>query len=222
MTDKKTLTARIVVFSLILVAIVILMRVIVRATQAAGKYDSFAQCLVTKGVKFYGAFWCPHCQAQEKALNASRQKLEREGLYVECSTPTQSENAVCADKKIETFPTWTFPNGITFENSTTPKICSLFPGSPDDDPLVCKDRASHFFRQWVFVPAGPTVASDTEPTRSGSTWSFGASSQLRGETSLTQLATLSGCALPSAAAANASDTTGAALGGSSSATIPAK
>jgi thiol-disulfide isomerase/thioredoxin len=31
-----------------------------------GKYDEFAKCLTDNGAKFYGAFWCPHCQAQKK------------------------------------------------------------------------------------------------------------------------------------------------------------
>ena len=25
-------------------------------------YDTFAQCLSDAGTKFYGTFWCPHCQ----------------------------------------------------------------------------------------------------------------------------------------------------------------
>src|SRR3989344_2246572 len=28
-------------------------------------YDGFAQCLKDKEVTFFGAFWCPHCQAQK-------------------------------------------------------------------------------------------------------------------------------------------------------------
>ena len=55
-----------------------------------GKYDSFAQCLKDKGATFYGAFWCPHCQAQEKDFQASIQILENIGLYAECSTPDAS------------------------------------------------------------------------------------------------------------------------------------
>ena len=28
------------------------------------KYDGFARCLGDRGVKMYGAWWCPHCQEQ--------------------------------------------------------------------------------------------------------------------------------------------------------------
>jgi thiol-disulfide isomerase/thioredoxin len=77
-----------------------------------GKYDSFAQCLKDKGATFYGAFWCPHCQAQEKDFQASIQILENIGLYVECSTADASgQTQICIDKKIQSYPTWIFADG---------------------------------------------------------------------------------------------------------------
>lgn len=73
-----------------------------------GKYDNFAQCLKNKGTLFYGAFWCPHCLAQKKLFGSSEKYLP----YVECSTPDgSSETQFCIDKKIETYPTWVFPDG---------------------------------------------------------------------------------------------------------------
>ena len=77
-----------------------------------GKYDAFAQCLQSKGAKFYGAFWCPHCQAQEKDFQMSRQQLETIGLYTECSTPdANGQTQICKDKNIKGYPTWTFADG---------------------------------------------------------------------------------------------------------------
>jgi thiol-disulfide isomerase/thioredoxin len=77
-----------------------------------GKYDAFAQCLKDKGTTFYGAFWCPHCQAQEKDFQASRQTLENIGLYVECSTAdANGQTQVCIDKGIKSYPTWIFADG---------------------------------------------------------------------------------------------------------------
>jgi hypothetical protein len=38
---------------------------VVRIKGGEGKYDLFAQCLKDKDAKFYGAFWCPHCQNQK-------------------------------------------------------------------------------------------------------------------------------------------------------------
>jgi len=81
---------------------------------APGKYDAFATCLKDKGATFYGAFWCPHCQAQEKTFEASRQTLEKIGLYVECSTADATgQLQVCTDKGIKSYPTWTFADGST-------------------------------------------------------------------------------------------------------------
>lgn len=73
-----------------------------------GKYDAFATCLKDKGATFYGAFWCPHCQAQKKLFGSSVKLLP----YVECSTPNgQSQTQACIDKKITGYPTWEFADG---------------------------------------------------------------------------------------------------------------
>jgi thiol-disulfide isomerase/thioredoxin len=82
------------------------------APAVPGKYDAFAQCLVSKGVKFYGAFWCPHCQAQEKDLQMTREALANIGLYTECSNPSATgQTQICIDKKITGYPTWIFADG---------------------------------------------------------------------------------------------------------------
>ncbi len=81
-----------------------------------GKYDTFAQCLKDKGAIFYGAFWCPHCQAQKKLFGSSVKFLP----YVECSTPDgKGQTAQCVDKKISSYPTWELADGtkIPIENS---------------------------------------------------------------------------------------------------------
>ena len=73
-----------------------------------GKYDTFAQCLKDKGAVFYGAFWCPHCQAQKKLFGSSEKLLP----YVECSTPNgNAQTQVCIDKVITGYPTWEFADG---------------------------------------------------------------------------------------------------------------
>lgn len=69
--------------------------------------DKFAKCLGDKGAKFYGAFWCSHCEAQKKLFNNSKNLP-----YVECSTSDgndQTEN--CKNEKISGYPTWKFSNG---------------------------------------------------------------------------------------------------------------
>ncbi len=115
-TAKKPTAFRIIIFVIVLAVVIFLMRLVLRATLASGKYDSFAQCLVSKNVKFYGAFWCPHCQDQEKSLQATRQKLESEGLYQECSTrDLKAQTPVCIEKKIIKYPTWIFADGTRVE-----------------------------------------------------------------------------------------------------------
>lgn len=60
--------------------------------------DSFVKCLAEKKLVMYGAYWCPHCQAQKKLFGDSVQYLS----YVECT----QETALCLEKKIEGYPTW--------------------------------------------------------------------------------------------------------------------
>lgn len=75
---------------------------------APGKYDTFAMCLKEKGATFYGAFWCPHCQAQKKLFGSSAKLLP----YVECSTADgRGTTQMCEDKKITGYPTWEFADG---------------------------------------------------------------------------------------------------------------
>lgn len=64
---------------------------------------AFAQCLATKKVTMYGAYWCQHCQNQ-KALFGDAFKYVP---YVECTENTK----LCADKGVEGFPTWFAPDG---------------------------------------------------------------------------------------------------------------
>jgi hypothetical protein len=71
------------------------------------KYDSFARCLGDRGVKMYGAWWCPHCQEQKEKFGASFEYAP----YIECGIKgdTRGEAQVCKDADIHHFPTWQFP-----------------------------------------------------------------------------------------------------------------
>ncbi|OGI76405.1 hypothetical protein A3C67_00930 [Candidatus Nomurabacteria bacterium RIFCSPHIGHO2_02_FULL_42_19] len=79
-----------------------------RPPPGPGVYDAFAQCLGDKGATFYGAFWCPHCQAQKKMFGSSAKLLS----YVECSTADgKSQTQICIDKGVKSYPTWEFADG---------------------------------------------------------------------------------------------------------------
>jgi hypothetical protein len=73
-----------------------------------GKLDTFASCIKESGAKFYGAFWCPHCQNQKALFGRSARLLP----YIECSTPDgQSQLPVCRDAKVDGYPLWEFADG---------------------------------------------------------------------------------------------------------------
>jgi hypothetical protein len=69
------------------------------------KLDGFAQCLSDSGAKFYGTFWCPHCNNQKKMFGTSKKYLP----YIECSNADGSEQLpICKEAGIEGYPTWVF------------------------------------------------------------------------------------------------------------------
>ncbi|MEK9152158.1 MAG: hypothetical protein AAB692_02230 [Patescibacteria group bacterium] len=76
-----------------------------------------AQCLTDKGVKFYGAYWCPHCTSQKKLLGDGMKKV----TYVECAVygDPQAQTQACKDAGITNYPTWIFGDGtkVTGEQS---------------------------------------------------------------------------------------------------------
>jgi len=70
-------------------------------------YDQFTTCLTNSGTKFFGAFWCPHCQRQKALFVKSANLLP----YTECSTADgQGVTQVCKDANITGYPTWEFPD----------------------------------------------------------------------------------------------------------------
>lgn len=98
----------------------------------AGMYDTFAQCIRDSGAKFYGAFWCPHCQRQKGLFGTSVQYLP----YIECSAPDgNNQLQVCKDANVTSYPTWEFAGGKratgeqSFETLAQETGCAL-PTSP--------------------------------------------------------------------------------------------
>ncbi len=69
--------------------------------------DSFASCISDTGAKFYGAFWCSHCEAQKELFGRSKNLP-----YIECSTADgQGQLDVCKQAGIKGYPTWVFADG---------------------------------------------------------------------------------------------------------------
>jgi len=69
---------------------------------------ALAEYLTNKGVKFYGASWCPHCQEQKHLFGSAARFLP----YIECSPGGQGSTPaqVCTDEKINSYPTWFINN----------------------------------------------------------------------------------------------------------------
>jgi hypothetical protein len=67
--------------------------------------DSFAQCLNSKGLRMYGAWWCPHCAEQKELFGYAFQYVN----YTECGIEGQTHSVN------EHFPTWQFSDGSRHE-----------------------------------------------------------------------------------------------------------
>lgn len=89
---------------------------LVREAKKPGKYDTFATCIKDSGAKFYGAFWCPHCQATKAMFGKSAKLLP----YVECSQPDgKGQLPICTTAGIEGYPTWVFADGSRLSGERT-------------------------------------------------------------------------------------------------------
>jgi hypothetical protein len=93
------------------------------------KHDAFARCLTERGVKMYGAWWCPHCVEQKEKFGASFEYAP----YVECGIrgQTQGQSQVCKDENVKHYPTWQFPpTGERVERTFTLEELSDRTGCP--------------------------------------------------------------------------------------------
>ena len=71
------------------------------------QHDAFARCLSQRGVKMYGAYWCPHCIEQKEKFAKSFEYVP----YVECGVKgdLHAQAQVCKDENVKHYPTWQFP-----------------------------------------------------------------------------------------------------------------
>jgi len=100
-----------------------------QTTETATVSAAFAQCLTEKGAKFYGAWWCTHCQNQKKLFGDALQYV----TYVECEKSLTSQGNLtdeCKAAKIESFPTWIFGDGTTKTGELTAAQLSELSGCP--------------------------------------------------------------------------------------------
>ena len=110
-----------------LISLIFLIVLISGCTKVNPSVDALANCLAEKGVKEYGAFWCPNCAKQEKLFGSSFEII-KEKVYLECDPRCDVEDIkdlpiacrgklgqteLCLQKNINKYPTWEFSNGET-------------------------------------------------------------------------------------------------------------
>ena len=104
---------------------------LVKTPGKSGELDAFAQCISESGAKYYGAFWCPNCKNQEARFGRSAKLLPR----IECSTPDGKDQLpVCAEAKIEGYPTWDFADGRREIGNLSLEKLAEFTGCPLTQP----------------------------------------------------------------------------------------
>jgi glutaredoxin len=65
--------------------------------------ERLADHLQASGAKMYGAYWCPHCQAQKDLFKGAIDRVP----YVECdANGTNAQPELCDEKGIKAYPTW--------------------------------------------------------------------------------------------------------------------
>ncbi len=82
--------------------------------------EGFAECLTAKGVKMYGAYWCPHCQNQKEIFGDSFKHI----TYIECASNENLKKKTCEQAGIQGFPTWVFADGSRLEGEKSLEILS--------------------------------------------------------------------------------------------------
>jgi hypothetical protein len=104
-SDTSRKRVRVAVYVVLIVAAFGLAYYLGNRTQHT--HDAFARCLADRGVKMYGAWWCPHCREQKEKFAASFEYVP----YVECGVKgdLHGRSQACKDANIEHYPTWQFP-----------------------------------------------------------------------------------------------------------------
>ena len=159
--------------------------------QAPSKLDGFAQGIKASGAEFYGAFWCPHCQEQKAEFGTSEKYLP----YVECSNPDQSQTQICIDKKIESYPSWTFKDGITLTSKDAPTVCDIAKQGVVPQG-ICQNAQSQYVKTWVFPGLGFSIKSPADPIKNGDVWQFPVDAMTTGKLPLEFLAQQTKVVLP--------------------------
>ncbi len=83
--------------------------------EAAPDLVAFAKALAAANVTFFGAAWCPHCNAQKQLFQDGGKFLP----FVEVTNPDRTRNATGIAENITEYPTWKFPDGSKLSGELT-------------------------------------------------------------------------------------------------------
>ena len=172
----KMKTKFFVIFVVITVLIVGGLGFYLSRSSGPSKFDGFAQALKDRGAKFYGAFWCPHCQAQKAEFGTAKKYLP----YIECSNADNSQTQICKDNKIEAYPSWTFKDGIKLVSNDEPTICPVIKAG-DTPTGACEYASSEYYKVWIFPEYKFSIKSPVDPVKTGNVWQFPDNAQASGE-----------------------------------------
>lgn len=113
------------------IALVLALTLFVVACSSNNQVSSaFVNCLEEKDVKFYGAYWCPHCSDQKEMFGDQKQAL-LDNVYVECDPKgDDAKPGECKDNNIQGFPTWIidgekYPGVQSLDRISSLSGCSL-------------------------------------------------------------------------------------------------
>lgn len=99
---------KLIIAALVMILAIVGASFIYANSQPKKNYDVFAKCLTDKGIKLYGAYWCPHCQDQKKMFGESIKYVD----YIECAIPgSNKQTETCSAEGISGYPTWKYADG---------------------------------------------------------------------------------------------------------------
>lgn len=95
-----------------------------RSSFTPDRLAALADHLHESGAVFYGAYWCPHCQAQKQMFGAAASSLP----YVECDPRgTNAQPAACQAAGVRAYPTWVI-GGQKIEGELSPSDLARLSG----------------------------------------------------------------------------------------------
>jgi glutaredoxin len=90
------------------------------------KLMSLVRHLKQRGVKMYGADWCPFCQRQKAMFGETFREID----YIECDPNSpKGQPALCEKANIQVYPTWEI-NGRLFQGLRTLEELAFLSGFP--------------------------------------------------------------------------------------------